>query len=321
MPKGFLPSRRRRADPRLHRRPRRTCRSRRWRACSGRSPRSSSRIRTSTARCRSSAPAARARRSTSAASSSRSSRARERPSADEVIQQLAARCSQRSRHQGVRAEHPGDPHRRPAHQEPVPVHAAGRRHDRALRVGAEGRGEAADAARASSTSPATCRSRKPQVDRRHRPQQGVRARRVGAGDREHALRRLRPAAGVDDLRADQPVLGGDGARAALPDRSVGAVAALRALEHRRAGAAQQRRDAHADDRPARDQPPRPAAGGDDLVRPEAGRVARRRRSTQINGPRPSCGCRRRSAACSRARRRRSRRRCAAWASCWCWRSS
>ena len=53
----------------------------------------------------------------------------------------------------------------------------------------------------------------------------------GAGDREHALRCLRLAPGVDDLRADQSVLGRDGARAALPDRPVGAVAALRALEH------------------------------------------------------------------------------------------
>ena len=51
------------------------------------------------------------------------------------------------------------------------------------------------------------------------------------------LRCVRLAAGVDDLCPDQPVLGGDGARAALPDRSVDAGTALRAVEHGRADAA------------------------------------------------------------------------------------
>ncbi len=61
--------------------------------------------------------------------------------------------------------------------------------------------------------------------------------------------------------------------AALPGRPFGAIAALRALEQRRAGAVERRGLAQADDRAAGDQPPRPAPVGDDLVRPDARRRA------------------------------------------------
>ena len=60
----------------------------------------------------------------------------QRPDADAIIQELRPKLTVDPGHQGVPAEPPGDPHRRPAHQEPVPVHAAGRRHRRAVPLGA-----------------------------------------------------------------------------------------------------------------------------------------------------------------------------------------
>ena len=64
-----------------------------------------------------------------------------------------------------------------------------------------------------------------EIDRNKASSLGVSAQSI-----EHALRCVRLAAGFDDLCPDQPVLGGDGARAALPDRSVDAGIALRAVE-------------------------------------------------------------------------------------------
>ena len=78
-------------------------------------------------------------------------------------------------------------------------------------------------------------------------------------DRERALQRLRLAPGLDDLHADQPVLGHPGARAAVSARSDRALAALRARAVGQARAARRGRAAHADGRPAHRHAPRPAA--------------------------------------------------------------
>ncbi len=174
----------------------------------------------------------------------------------------------REGHQGLRAEHSGDPHRRTGHQELVSVHAAGNRHHRVVSMGTANRDQASLAA-------GTGRRDQRSADRqaadhgRDRPQQGLGAGGFSAGNREHAVRRLRTAAGLDNLCADQPVLGRDGARVALPDRSVGVVAALRPFRQRRAGTAQQRRHAQADSRAAGDQSSGSVAVGDDIVRPAA----------------------------------------------------
>ena len=143
---GLPAGRRSGADPRFHRRPRRTCRSRRWRACSGRSPRSS----------RQNPNVYGAMSSVGAGGPSASLNVgrvfvsliprRDRPERRRGHPAVARPAVAGCRHQGLRAEHPGDPRRRPGHEEHVPVHAAGRRRDAALRVGAEGRGEAPDAA-------------------------------------------------------------------------------------------------------------------------------------------------------------------------------
>ena len=60
---------------------------------------------------------------------------------------------------------------------------------------------------------------------------------------------------------------------------------LRALEHRRAGAAVELRDGRALGRADRDQPRRPAAGGDGVVQPRAGHGARRRHGEDREVPR------------------------------------
>ena len=186
------------------------------------------------------------------------------------------------------------------------------------------------------------RDHEPAGQRRDRSRQGGGARRHRQPDRERVLRRVRPALGVDDLRAGQRIQGAARARAAVPGRSGGAVAALlqghagargtdsRAADAaggdgttaaRRAAAARERAAAgtvvpldtlahdDAGRRPADGQPLRPAAGGHDLVRPRAGRVARRRADAACARS-PTRRCPKASAASSRARPRRSRARSA-----------
>ena len=75
---------------------------------------------------------------------------------------------------------------------------------------------------------------------RHRSRAGGPARRVGERDREHAVRRVRPAAGVDDLHVDERVLGRDGAAARVPAGRRRARQALGAVDARTARAAQHR---------------------------------------------------------------------------------
>ena len=66
----------------------------------------------------------------------------------------------------------------------------------------------------------------PAGQRRDRSRQGGGPRRHRQPDRERVLRCLRPALGVDDLRAGQRIQGPARARAGVPGRSVGAVAAV-----------------------------------------------------------------------------------------------
>ena len=88
----------------------------------------------------------------------------------------------------------------------VPVHAGRRRRAASSTTGRRGCVEQARSApraarrRQRSAGPAACR---PTLD--HRPRHRLAPRHHAAGDRRHALRRLRPAAGLDDLHAAQPV--------------------------------------------------------------------------------------------------------------------
>ena len=128
--------------------------------------------------------------------------------------------------------------------------------------------------------------------------------------RDGALQRLRHAAGVADLRAEQSVPGDPAGGAGVPERSGGAVDALRALDGGRLIPLEHGR--HRDDRrrAVGRQPHRAAAVGDDLVQPQAGLRARRR-GRRDSSDRGRDRCRRRSRPRSRARRRRSRIRCRA----------
>ena len=160
---------------------------------------------------------------TPGASSCASSRATERPPADEIIAGPAAEARRHPGHQRLPADPADHPHRRPAHQEPVPVHAAGRRPRRSSTSWAPLLvRQAARRCPASSTSTRDLQITSPQVAGRDRPRQGLRPRRHRGADRERAQQRLRLAAGLDHLHADQPVLGDHGARcpstSAIPPR-------------------------------------------------------------------------------------------------------
>ena len=70
------------------------------------------------------------------------------------------------------------------------------------------------------------RDHEPAGQRRDRSRQGGGARRHREPDRKRVLRRVRPALGLDDLRAGQRIQGAARARAAVPGGSRRAVAAL-----------------------------------------------------------------------------------------------
>ncbi len=152
------------------------------------------------------------------------------------------------------------------------------------------------------------RSQQPAGERPDRSRQGRIARRDRQPDRERVLRRVRAALGLDHLRTGERVQGASRTRAAVPGRSVRAVAPLlqgdaeRAEHHarrpddgHRARHDHDNRERNDDDVQRRDgrpagharehiagrraadsQPQGPAAGSHDLLRPQARRVARRR---------------------------------------------
>ena len=88
---------------------------------------------------------------------------------------------------------------------------------------------------------------------------------TAAGDRQHAVRRLRAAAGLDDVHAAQPISRGDGGRPAILAEPRGAEVHLRQPAQRHAGAAQR-------GRPLR--PAQHAAGGEPLGAVSLGHASR-----------------------------------------------
>ena len=119
----------------------------------------------------------------------------------------------------------------------------------------------------------------PQVERRHRSRQDLGARADRQPGRDRAVQRVRHAAGVADLRAEQPVPGHHAGRARVSARSGRAVDCSTSVGVQRpADSARHGGARHAPTvGPLHGQPHRTAAVGDDLVQPEAGRRARRRR--------------------------------------------
>ena len=130
----------------------------------------------------------------------------------------------------------GHPRRRPAVQDRVPVHAAGRRSGRAVQLGAE------DAGRAAAPADAARRGHRP-ADRRHhrhadhRPRCRGALRHPAAGDRRHAVRRVRAAPDDAVLLAGEllPPDPGGAARRRIDRRD--AEQAVREISQRAGGAA------------------------------------------------------------------------------------
>ena len=81
--------------------------------------------------------------------------------------------------------------------------------------------------------------------RRRRSRHRFAAGTLAAGDRRHAVRRVRAAAGVHDVHAAEPVPRRDGGRAAVLAEPRVARPDLRAVQHRRAGQAQHLHAFHA----------------------------------------------------------------------------
>ena len=78
--------------------------------------------------------------------------------------------------------------------------------------------------RSSSTSTATSRTRACQATAGDRSRHRLAAGHHAAADRQHAVRRLRPAPGLDHVHAAEPVPRGDGGRAASTGNSPSAAA-------------------------------------------------------------------------------------------------
>ena len=94
-------------------------------------------------------------------------------------------------------------------------------------------------------------------------------------DREYALQRLRPAPGLKHLHAEQPILGDPGTGSQVSVGSIGVVAALRALQHRRAGAVEFGRASDPQGRPIEHHPPGTAAVSHHFLQSRARRGAGR----------------------------------------------
>ena len=114
--------------------------------------------------------------------------------------------------------------------------------------------------------------------RRDRPRDGEPARHHAGRDRQRALQRIRAAARVDDLHADEPIPCRARGEARVPARPCRARGPARGVERAgsagAAGAALDGRPRRRAPDAARDQPHRPVSRGDPIVQPRARCVAR-----------------------------------------------
>ena len=146
-----------------------------------------------------------------------------------------ARLQERARHHRLPAAGAGPDDRGPRQPHAVPVHHGGSRRATPERVGAEaGRSPARRAGTAG-------RGERPAGPRaagvpEHRSRRGQPSRRQRVGDRRRALRRVRPAADLDDLHAGEPVPRRARGGAAIPARPRRARADLRGDRRRRPAA-------------------------------------------------------------------------------------
>ena len=165
----------------------------------------------------------------------------------------------------------GRARRRTGRQRAVPVHAAGRRPERAADLGAEDPPGPDHVARARGRQHRHAGQGAADVAR-DRPRRGVAARRERDRHRHHAQRPLRAAPGLDDLQRAQPVQGGDGGRAAVLAEPRPAARRVREREGR-LGPARELLALRDDQHGAARQSPGPVRRVDDLVQPARGRDA------------------------------------------------
>ena len=134
----------------------------------------------------------------------------------EIIDRLREATAGRGGHLALHAGRAGCADRQPRQPHAVPIHAAGCRRGGAGRMGAEAARQAARRCPNWPMWPAISRSSGLQLSVDIDREQAARFNVLTAGHRRHALRRLRPAAGLDHLHPAQPVPRHPGGRAALP---------------------------------------------------------------------------------------------------------
>src|SRR6266850_2149172 len=184
------------------------------------------------------------------------------------------RAPWRAGHHALPATGAGPHHRGSGQPDAVPVHAGRPRRGRARHLGCAADQPAETAAGAERRRE---RSTDPRIAdlARGRSGDGIAPGDHAAGDRRRALRRLRPAPGVDAVHPDQPVPRGARGGGGLPERARQAAGHLRpGLQ--RTGAPQRVHPCGDRGGAARHQPPGPVPGGDHFVQRGAGGIARRR---------------------------------------------
>ena len=129
----------------------------------------------------------------------------QRVSAHELVAAAAPETWPRCRVSPCIRRTAADPHRRTIKQEPVSVHAARAGYCRSCTSAAQrSAGQDCDACPACRTSTSDLQIEESAGQRGDRSRQGVDARRhAAARSRTRSVQRLRSAAGVDDLRAEQ----------------------------------------------------------------------------------------------------------------------
>ena len=232
-------------------------------------------------------------------------------SVDQVIAELRPKLAQIPGMRAYMVEQPADQSRR---------HAGRREACTSSRCRTRTRRSCTAGRRYSKTRCEICRHRgrqqrpaaqEPADSGRDGSRQDLRARPERQPGGNGTLQRVRHASGVANLRAEQPVSGDPAGRARIPDRSRGAIACSTCDRNSgSADSARHGRQVKTDAGAHGGQPLRPAARRDDLVQPEAGRRARRRRGPDSADSRRQ-RCRRPSRRDSRAPRRRFRTRCRA----------
>ncbi len=140
-------------------------------------------------------------------------------------------------HHAVHAADPGPDGGGPRQPDAVPIYARRPRPGGTPHLDHEVHGQAQGAAAASRPGDRRA-ARRPAGVAGRGPPDGFAAGDHAGGGGQHALRRLRPAAGPDAVHPTEPVPPGPGNAAGLPEEPVQAAGHLRPFDDRRLGAAQ-----------------------------------------------------------------------------------